>query len=130
MPVYSYRCTNTDCGVEFDRSLPMSLYDQQQNCSDCGTEANKMVSNVGFILKGDGWTGKNMRIKRQMSSKNRRLATKENEMKRDAPNVSLAPNVDGERVGSWAEARKLAASQGKNTASYDSYVRKEKRGLK
>jgi len=89
-----------------------------------------MVSNVGFILKGDGWTGKNMRIKRQMSSKNRRLATKENEMKRDAPNVSLAPNVDGERVGSWAEARKLAASQGKNTASYDSYVRKEKRGLK
>ena len=47
-------------------------------------------------------------------------------MKRDGPGITLAPNVSGERVESWADAQKLAASKGKDTSSYESLVRKER----
>ena len=107
----------------------MARHDEPQDCPECGApNAEKLVSAVGFILRGDGWAGKNNRIKNQMARKNRRLDTKTTEMKMDAPTVSLAPNVDGERVGSWSEAKKLASSKGKETSGYDSYIRKEKRG--
>jgi len=50
---------------------------------------------------------------------------KTEEQKRDAPPVTLAPNVDGERTDTWVEARKLAASKGKDPSSYDKMVKKE-----
>ena len=127
MPVYSYQCENTDCTEMFERSLPISEYAALQSCPVCDSATKKMITSVGFILKGDDWVGKNLRIKKQMSDKNRRLAGKENEMKRDAPAVTLAPNVDGERVANWSEAKKLAESKGKDTSSYDKMVRKERR---
>jgi len=127
MPVYSYQCENTDCNEMFERSLPISEYATPQACPVCDSATKKMITPVGFILKGDDWVGKNLRIKKQMSEKNRRLAGKENEMKRDAPAVTLAPNVDGERVANWSEAKKLAESKGKDTSSYDKMVRKERR---
>ena len=46
-------------------------------------------------------------------------------MKRDAPNVTLVPNVNGERVDSWSDAQKLAKDLGKNTESYNSLIKKE-----
>jgi hypothetical protein len=60
-----------------------------------------------------------------MEKKNQRLDAKQNERKRDAPMVTLAPNVGGERVESWSEASKLAASKGKDTSGYDALARKE-----
>jgi putative FmdB family regulatory protein len=127
MPNYEYQCGS--CELHFEQRLPIARHDEAQDCPDCGTpEANKLVSAVGFILKGDGWAGKNNRIKNQMAQKNRRLDTKGGEMKRDAPVASLSPNVEGEQTGSWAEAKALAASKGKETTSYDSYIRKEKAG--
>ena len=82
-----------------------------------------------MIFKGDGWSTKNERIKRQMRAKNKKLDARSNEMKRDT-NVggTLAPNVDGERVDSWSDAQKLAKSKGKNTDSYEPLVQKEKKG--
>lgn len=126
MPTYEYRCES--CAHEFERVLRMSECSDPQACPECGTSpATKRVSaGAGFILSGDGWTGKNIRVANQMAEKNRRLDAKQNEMKRDAPSVTLAPNVDGERVGSWAEAQKLAASKGKDASTYDSVVRKER----
>ena len=66
-----------------------------------------------------------------MKRKNRRLSSKEEDFKRNDPamQISLAPNVDGERVDSWEDAKKLAVSKGKDTTLYDSYIRKSKRGL-
>ena len=61
-----------------------------------------------------------------MASKNRHLDAKQDEMKRDAPAVTLVPNVAGERVGSWAEAQSLASSKGKDASTYTDVVRKEK----
>lgn len=126
MPVYAYKCPACDCA--FDRMLALKDYKAPQKCPSCGSLADKRVTPVGFVLKGDGWAGKNIKIKNQMAKKNQRLDSKMNEMKRDQPVVKLAPNVGGERVGSWSEAKKLAASKGKNTATYDKYVAKEKSG--
>jgi hypothetical protein len=83
---------------------------------------------VGFVLRGDGWTGKNLKIKGQMARRRAKLAGKEREIKNDGPGVRLAPNVGGERVDSWAEAKRLAKSKGKDTSSYDGMVRKERAG--
>jgi putative FmdB family regulatory protein len=126
VPTYEYRCES--CDHDFERVLRIAQYDEPQTCPACGASpARKRVSlNAGFILSGDGWTGKNISIANQMARKNRRLDTKQNEMKRDAPAVTLTPNVDGERVGSWTEARKLAESKGKDASSYDAVVRKER----
>ena len=127
MAVYSFRCGS--CEVEFDRQMPMSDYNLPQFC-ECGNKeaCDKLIVPVGFVLKGDGWAGKNLKIKNQMSKRRSRLATKENEIKRDAPSVSLAPNVGGEQVANWTEAKKLAASKGKDTSTYEPMIRKEKAG--
>ena len=61
-----------------------------------------------------------------MATKNRRLDAKTEEMKRDAPGVSLVPNVGGERTDSWAEAGRLAASQGKDPSGYEAKAKTEK----
>lgn len=128
MPNYSYKCLNAACEEDFDKMLPVSQYDVPQPCPNCGNETEKQINSVGFVLRGDSWPGKNIRIKNQMSRKNRRLDAKQNEKKRDAPPVSLAPNVNGERCESWSDAKKLAKSKGKETTSYDALIRKEKRG--
>lgn len=122
MPTYDYECPK--CGTSFDRMLPLAQYDEPQTC-DCGAVATKVISPVNFVLKGDGWVGKDHKIKGQMAEKNRRLDARQAERKRDAPNVTLVPNVEGERVDSWSEAQKLAASKGKSAESYAPKVREE-----
>lgn len=128
MPFYTYLCENNDCkSEEYKCLLSMDKHDVPQPCPDCGAEHKKIFRpTTNFILKGDGWAGKNHRIKNQMRKKNERLDVRTNEMKRDQPNVTLAPNVDGERVDSWADAQKLAKSKGKDTKSYEPMVAKEK----
>lgn len=125
MPTYAYRCP--ECGHEFDKVLRISQYKDPQTCPECGhNPAKKLITPVNFNLPGDDFTGKNIRIRNQMRKKNERLDRKQEERKRDAPGVRLAPNVGGERTESWSEAAKLAASQGKNTAGYEKMARKEK----
>jgi hypothetical protein len=105
-------------------------FDQPQLCG-CGTQdpAKRVITQpVGFVLRGDGWSGKNIKIKRQMAKRRERLAVKENELKQDGPGVRLAPNVNGERVDSWSDAQKLARSKGRDGSSYDKLVRKEQGG--
>jgi len=105
----------------------MADYKIPQPCPDCNTNNPKLFKPTrNFILKGDGWAGKNHKIKQQMREKNKKLDARTAEMKRDASNVALAPNVNGERVDSWSEAQKLARSKGKNTESYEPHIAKEK----
>ena len=106
----------------------MAEFDTPQIC-DCGTsDLSKRIiaSSVGFVLKGDGWTGKNIKIKGQMARRRQTLEGKERERKMDGPSIHLAPNVGGERVESWADAQRLAKSKGKDASSYDAVVRKER----
>lgn len=127
MPTYAYHCVQ--CALDFEKILPISRYDEPQNCPNCNEgPCKKMVTRPNFILKGNGWSGKNLKIKRQMAEKNRRLAIKEQERKNDGSGgVQLAPNVGGERVDSWSEASKLAKSKGKDTSGYDRLAAKEKK---
>jgi putative FmdB family regulatory protein len=128
MPFYSYHCDA--CDLDFDRMLPMSRFDEPQTCDTCSGVAKKVVVAVGVIFKGDDWASKNNRVAGQMREKNARLGKKQDERKRDAPGVTLAPNVNGERVGSWAEAQSLAKSLGKDTASYEPKIRAEQSAKK
>lgn len=122
MPMYDYQCKT--CSQGFQRFLSMRKAMTPQVC-DCGSEDTyRVVSAPSFVLKGDNWPGKNLRIRRQMAAKNRVLDQKQNDKKRSLP--TLAPNVDGERVESWTEAKKLAQSKGKETTTYDAHIRKEK----
>ena len=126
MPTYDYRCE--DCGEDFEVLISIAEKEEEvpQECEACGsTNTHSLISPPNFILKGDGWSGKNERIKRQMAEKNRRLRVKEEEQKRDAPGLRLAPNVDGERVDSWSDAKRLAESKGKDTSGYEAMERKE-----
>lgn len=123
MPIYAYRCEA--CENDFDRMLPISRYDEPQSCETCGAVAKKMVTAVNFNLPGDGWPSKNERIAKQMRDKNKTLTSKQNVRQREQPHVKLVPNVGGERVESWGEAKKLAESQGKVSSTYDPMVKKE-----
>ena len=128
MPTYTYICSR--CDNAFEKLLCLAEYDEPQDCPECGPaagRARRIITPVGFVLKGDGWSGKNLKIKRQMLKRRGRLAGKEREQKHDAPGMTLAPNVEGQRVGSWAEAQRLAKSRGKNASSYDGIVRKERK---
>jgi len=129
MPTYTYECKSCDNLFDVMRSLSNKSH---QSCVSCGSlETKRKLSSPSFILKGDGWTGKNIKIKGQMREKNRRIAPKENEFARDSKEMKsmrIQPNVNGEQVDSWSEAQRLAQSQGKDASSYDSLVKKEKRG--
>ena len=124
MPIYEYACDA--CEGVFDRMLPMSRSDEPQPCPECAGPTRKRVSLPHVIFKGDDWATKNGRVAAQMREKNRRLDQKQEARKRDAPGVTLAPNVGGERVGSWSEAQKLAASQGKDASTYEKRVKTER----
>ena len=126
MPNYEYQCEG--CDHSFERMLRIANYRDPQECPECGHgPAKKLISGgSGFILRGDGWAGKNNRVKGQMRRKNQRLKGREDQWKKDA-GVTLAPNVGGERTESWSDASKLAASQGKDTSGYNKLARKEKK---
>lgn len=124
MPTYSYLCEA--CENSFEMSRPMAESGDPQPCPECGGNGKRTIGPTNFILKGDGWPGKNIKISGQMAFKNRVLDKKQNERKREAPGLKLAPNVGGERVDSWTEAKSMAQSQGKNTMSYDAKIREEK----
>lgn len=130
MPAYDFQCG--ECGETFELFVKLADFDNPQACQVCqAPNAKRLISGVNFVLAGDNWPGKNIRIKNQMAKKNERLVQKQNEFKGDTGGVArLAPNVDGERVESWSDAKRLAADKGKNTASYDAMVQKEQASKK
>lgn len=126
MPIYEFKCLN--CYCVFEELLRFSEIKEDRECPQCESfDTQRQISTPQVIFKGDSWGDKNARIKRQMAKKNASLDRRQNEMKRDAPSVTLAPNVDGERVDSWSEASKLAKSKGKDTTLYEKKSREERK---
>jgi len=124
MPTYEYQCK--DCNQTFERILTLKEYKVPQVCV-CGSKnTHKIFTTCNFVLRGDSWPGKAIRISNQMRDKNKRLAGRQEERKRAEPGVSLVPNVGGERVENWREAQKLARSKGKDTESYEPLIQKER----
>jgi len=127
MAIYVFECGA--CEERFEVTLRIADRNLPQSCPDCASENTKrIIVDVGFILKGDDWPGKNIRIDGQMRTKNKKLKVKEDEQKKDAPLAKLVPNVEGEEAESWSDAKNMAASKGKDTSSYEPLVQKEKSG--
>jgi putative FmdB family regulatory protein len=121
MPTFEFKCQK--CARGFEAMLSFADRNVPQPCPECQGAAEKVISGIDFVLKGDGWAGKAVKLREQMGRKNSRLAGKE----KDRPaGMTLVPNVEGERVDSWTEAKKLAASKGKDTDSFDPLVRQER----
>ena len=127
MPTYEYTCPA--CGESFEVFKAMSRCEDPEACPKCeqiGDRQFPRPSVPNFVLKGDGWAGKAIRVKGQMKSRRETLAQKERD--HVAPPMTLKPNVGGEETGTWSEAKKLAGSKGKDTSSYEPLVQKETRG--
>jgi putative FmdB family regulatory protein len=117
MPTYSFKCPA--CSHPFDRTLSMSARDTAQACPLCQTIATKIIpEEIGTVLRGDAWVGKNVRLREQMARRRASVGMREEAFLREGPQCKLVPNVDGEEVDSWKEATKLAASVGKDTTLY------------
>lgn len=52
MPVYEYQCTK--CKKEFE-VLQKITDETLSQCSLCGGELKKLITNTSFVLKGSGW---------------------------------------------------------------------------
>lgn len=127
MPTYVYECKA--CTHGFEKILPVKEYDTPQVCPECQSpEVVRVVSCTNFTLVGDGWPGKAIRVNSQMKKKHENMAPRVAEKKREEPLTRLVPNVEGEVTGSWADAQKLAKSEGKASDSYEPLVHKERHG--
>jgi len=126
LPTYEYRCPK--CDAEFERILKFEQYRDPQECPECGAIADKMVSESSFVLKGDGWPGKELRVKDQMRTRRKKVGQKQKDHVAPKAGMKLAPNVDGECTDTWSEAQRLAKSKGKDASSYEPVVQQEKRG--
>ena len=52
MPMYEYQCK--DCGLVFEARQKFSDAPLTE-CRECGGMVAKLISQVGFALKGGGW---------------------------------------------------------------------------
>lgn len=129
MPEYAFRCSVPECGAGFFKTLAIVNRNEAQTCPDCSAPATKIVAEgVGGVLRGDAWPGKNIRVKNQMHRRREAVGQREQVLKMDGPQFNLAPNVGGERVDSWDEAARLAASKGKSTDAYTKRALQDKQG--
>lgn len=125
MPTYKYECQ--DCKTNFESFLSIKDSDKQVACSACSSDRTlKVLVASNFNLVGDGWSGKNIKIKNQMMRRGEKAKVRQTEFHRDSGKVpTLVPNVGGERTETWGEAAKLARDKGLISGTYDSRVRKE-----
>ena len=67
MPIYEYQCA--DCGAVFEVMQRISA-PAPDKCPECsGTNLKKLISKVGFQLKGTGWYETDFKNKDQKTKK-------------------------------------------------------------
>ena len=127
MPNYEYECTK--CHAVFDLTLKLSQLDDEQKCPECSSmQTKRNIVTANFILVGDDWPGKSIRVNNYMYARRAKVGIKEAEQKKDAPLATLVPNVAGEETDSWADAQELASDKGKDPSTYTTMVQKEQSG--
>ena len=71
MPVYDYHCQICDNHQEEYHSINENPIIK---CEKCGEKCEKyFTGSTNFVLKGDGWSSYNSRIKRDMTNRNKRM---------------------------------------------------------
>jgi len=117
MPIYDYFCER----CEQDKEVTHGMNEKPDIICDCGEIMKKAISKgIQFVLKGSGWTGKDLR------EKNYRLKRRQEVGKRmvkshDLPQVQ--PNYKGEVCKTWDDAGKLAKADGINPIRYENQVK-------
>lgn len=121
MPTYDFKCK--ECGEMKDFIFRISEVDLQSPVCDCGGFMIKTFIPSKWegqmVLKGDGWPGKTIKENAYRINRSAEMGRRQ----RDAySKPTLAPNVDGERVDNWEDAKKLAKDKGHNTDNFDAKV--------
>lgn len=116
MPTYDYKCEACDTRKEVFHSMK----EEPAIICECGSEMIKTVPrNVNFVLKGLGWSGKNIKEKNYRLDKRKEIGKKMAE-NYDIPQIS--PNYKGEVCSSWEQAKQLAKADGVDAQRYDAQV--------
>ena len=102
--------------------------DTHPPCGECGELKSYIYVPyaVGFILTGWDFPSKNLREKKYRSKRSKMLDKRAKE--RYGKQVALTPNVNGERVDNWSDAKQLAKEKGHDTTHYDAKVSSLKGG--
>ena len=53
MPIYEYACPN--CQNVFEKWLKIVETTENAPCPKCGNQAQRIISDTAFVLKGGGW---------------------------------------------------------------------------
>jgi putative FmdB family regulatory protein len=124
MPNYKYKCT--ECSSTQEEFHYMSEK-PEISCTACGAPSKRVISlNTSGVKTGFGATEqiKEEKIQRKKGAK---LKMRQIDRWGTSGGVSLAPNVDGEDVGTWKEAKKMAESRGKDGREFDRLISVEER---
>lgn len=126
MPLYRHECQ--ECTNEFDVMCSIDDRKKSHECEFCGAVNSKnLITGCNFNLPGDEWVSKNLRVQKQMEGRRVKAKEKAGEQAREQPGMTLAPNVEGERTESWADAQQLARDKGKDPNSYTQMVARERK---
>jgi len=117
MPNYDLRCGN--CLNETTVNCSMSDRNDQ-SCTMCNLKMSVLVRSTSFMLKGDNWSGK---LIKETEFRKKRSEVLDRRQRKEHSSPKVAPNVEGEIVGSWKEAKKLASDKGYNTSTYDKFIK-------
>jgi predicted nucleic acid-binding Zn ribbon protein len=128
MATFDFKCPECE-NVQEVWVQRISLADElHPPCEKCGTPTSKTFIAANFtghfVLKGE-WDGKLAREAKYRQKRSEQMAKKQKD------NVfvpKLQPNVEGERVDSWSDAKKLAKDKGYDTTNYDNKVQRLSKG--
>jgi hypothetical protein len=94
-------------------------------CTKCEGTAEYQFNTKGVIFSfaGDAWADKNYREKKY---RKRRASYMSDRQAKSHIRPTLKPNYKGEEADTWVEARDAARDDGKNVASYEPLIHKER----
>lgn len=117
MAIYDYKCEN----CEFEKEIVHGMSETPQiSCDLCGGTMHKMIpKSFNFVLKGDGWAGKNIKEKEYRTRRYKEMGKK---MAQSHDILPISPNYKGEVCKSWDEAKKLAVADGADSLRYEKQV--------
>lgn len=91
-------------------------------CGKCGVPTSKtfIASNFkGQLVLAGNWDSKLAKESKYRAKRSQEMAVRQRD---NNHSPKLIPNVNGEQVDSWRDAKKLASEKGLNTTHYDAKV--------
>jgi predicted nucleic acid-binding Zn ribbon protein len=124
---YEFVCSACDHVQTNDLSIPEfeKAKEAGVECKACEATADYQFSTAGvqFCFKGDAWADKNYKEKKYRKNRSKYMAQRQD---KNHIRPTLKPNYKGQEADSWKEAQEAARDDGKQTASYEPLVQREK----